>query len=153
MIQYKFRLEAVLKVRKMVEEACRNELGILMVERQNFLDEITNLESNISETYRLHELALGGGMKASHVSFFPQVVEGKEAHIAQLKNKIQDINTRIDSKLEELKIKRAELKAVEKLREKDFDLWRKATNKKIDMNVEEMVQLWGESQKSQKEET
>lgn len=136
----------------MVEEACRNELGTLMVERQNYLDEVSTLEMNITETYRLHETALSSGMKASHVSFFPQVVEGKEAHIASIKKKILDVDSRIEVKLEELKIKKAELKAVEKLREKDFEIWRKAANKKMDMNVEEMVQLWGENKKSQKEE-
>lgn len=139
-------------MRKMVEETCRNELGILMVERQNYLDEVTNLETNISEAYKSHEQAMSVGMKASHVSFFPQIVEGKEAHIAQVKDKIVDVDARIEKKLQELKTRKAELKAVEKLREKDFEEWKKAANKQMDMKVEEMVQLWGENQKSQKDE-
>lgn len=152
MKRYKFRLEAVLKVRRMVEESCRNELGMLMVEKQNYLNEVTTLESDIRDTYHAHEKAMGEGMKASHVSFFPQVVEGKEAHIKQVKHQITDVEKRIELKLEELREKKAELKAVEKLREKDFDLWKKAYNKEVDMKVEEMVQLWGENLKSQKEE-
>ena len=152
MQRYKFRLEAVLKVRRMVEESCRNELGLLMVEKQRFLDEVAVQEADIVATYVAQEQAMREGMKASHVSYFPRVVEGKEARIKQIKNSITDTERRIEMKLDELRVKKAELKAVEKLREKDFEIWKKAYNKDVDMKVEEMVQLWGENLKSQKEE-
>lgn len=152
MKRYQFRLEAVLKVRRMVEEKCRNELGMLMVEKQNYLNEVTKLETDINQFYAAHETAMAGGMRAAHVSFFPRVVEGKEAHIKQLKGQIRDADSRIEEKLKELIEKKAELKAVEKLREKDFEQWKKAYNKDVDMKVEEMVQLWGENLKAQKEE-
>lgn len=151
MKRYKFRLEAVLKVRKMVEESCRNELGMLMVEKQNYLNEVATLESDIQKTYTANEKAMSEGMKASHVSFFPLVIEGKTAHIKKIEGMIGNVDSRIQSKLEELRIKKADLKAVEKLREKDFEVWKKAYNKEVDMKVEEMVQLWGENLKAQKE--
>lgn len=152
MKRYKFRLEAVLKVRRMMEESCRNELGMLMVEKQKYLTDISTLERDITNFYSANEKAMGEGMKASHVSFFPQVVEGKELHIKQVNEQIRNVEARIKDKLIELTEKKAELKAVEKLREKDFEQWRKAYNKDSDMKVEEMVQLWGENLKAQKED-
>lgn len=151
MKRYQFRLEAVLKVRKMHEETCRNQLGVLMVERQRMLDLVAKLERDIQITYEAQQVALATGMRAAHVAHFPFEVEGMEAHIKQVKQQQAALEERIELKRQELTEKRAELKAVESLKEKDFAAWKKAANKEIDQKVEEMVQLWGEGLKAQKE--
>jgi broad specificity phosphatase PhoE len=48
----------------------------------------------------------------------------------------------IEEKKQELAIVRGELKIIENLKEKDFDAWKKATNKEIDQKVEEQTQIW-----------
>ena len=153
MKRYQFRLEAVLKVRTMHEETCRNALGLLMVERQNLVEMIETLRHDIQSAYSEQESHLTVGMKASHVAFFPQAVAGREARIKQVEGEMAALDQRIEEKRRELAERRADLKLVENLKKKEFDEWRKAYNKETDMKVEEMVQLWDENRKPQGEST
>lgn len=148
MKRYQFRLEAVRKMRSMLEETCRNELGLLMVERQNLVELIETLNHDIASAYKEQEMHLTNGMKASHAAYFPQAVSGKEAHIKQVNKDIEMMDAKIADKRAELAQKKADLKLMEKLREKDFEEWKKAARKDENMKVEEMVQLWGENLKN-----
>ncbi len=152
MKRYQFRLEAVLKVRKMEEETCRNALGLLMVERQRLLDQVESLKAEIAAAYRSQESAMGQGMRARHAAFFPVLVEGKDAHIKHVHGLIEGVEKQIEERRVELQRRRADLKAVENLREKDFLAWKKAANKEMDQKVEEMVQNWDAARKSVPEE-
>ena len=62
------------------------------------------------------------------------------------------LDAKIADKKVELTQKRADLKLMENLKEKDLLAWKKAFNKEENMKVEEMVQLWGENLKSNQEE-
>jgi flagellar export protein FliJ len=152
MKRYQFRLEAVRKVRTMNEETCRSALGLLMVERQNLVELIESIRNDIASAYKEQEQHLATGMRAGHLAFFPQSVSGREAKIKEVQNEMAKLDLKIEEKKIELNAKRAELKVVEKLKEKDFMEWKKKYNKETDLKVEEMVQLWGENQKSLKEE-
>ncbi|MBY0518420.1 MAG: flagellar FliJ family protein [Bacteriovoracaceae bacterium] len=152
MKRYQFRLEAVRKVRSMNEEACRSALGLLMVERQNLVELIETITHDIENSYKEQELHLTTGMRAGHLAFFPQAVSGREAKIKEVQAEMAKLDIKIEEKKIELNTKRAELKVVENLKEKDFLDWKKKYNKETDLKVEEMVQLWGENQKSLKEE-
>ena len=151
MKRYQFRLEAVRKVRTMKEELCRSELGLLMVERQNLVEQIETLKHDIDSAYKEQEQHLSSGMKASHAAFFPISVSGKEAKIKEVQREMSALDRQIEEKKQELNQKRADLKLIENLREKDFLTWKKAYNKETDLKVEEMVQLWGESLKDREE--
>ena len=152
MKRYQFRLEAVRKVRSMKEELCRSELGLLMVERQNLVEQIETLRHDIESAYKEQEQHLAGGMKASHAAFFPMSVSGKEAKIKEVQNEMAALDVRIEEKKQELNQRRADLKLIENLKEKDFLAWKKAYNKETDLKVEEMVQLWGENLKGREED-
>jgi flagellar export protein FliJ len=147
MKRYHFRLEAVLKMRAMLEETCRNALGLLMVERQNLVESIESLRHDIQSAYFEQESYLSQGVKASHAAFFPQMIEGKNARIKELQAEIKDLDLRIDEKRAELARKRADLKLLENMKDKDFTQWKKSYNKLSDQKVEEMVQAWGENLK------
>ena len=151
MKRYQFRLEAVRKMRSMLEEACRSALGLLMVERQNLVELIETIKHDIQSTYAEQESTMAGGMKAGHAAFFPYAVAGKEARIKEVEKEIAALDIKIAEKNKELIQRRADLKLIENLREKDFQTWRKAYNKETDLKVEEMVQLWGENLKEQGE--
>lgn len=152
MKRYQFRLEAVRKMRSMLEETCRSELGLLMVERQNLVEVIETLQHDIQSAYTEQETHMSKGMKASHAAFFPQAVIGKESKIKEVKKEIELMDAKIADKKSELTQKRADLKLMENLKEKDLQAWKKAFNKEENMKVEEMVQLWGENLKSNQEE-
>jgi transcription initiation factor TFIIIB Brf1 subunit/transcription initiation factor TFIIB len=70
------------------------------------------------------------------------MVAGKERNI-QLLQRDRKIQERVvEEKKQELAVVRGELKVVENLKEKDFDIYRKAINKEIDQKVEEQTQIW-----------
>lgn len=149
MKRYQFRLEAVRKMRSMLEETCRSALGLLMVERQNLVELVETIQHDIQSTYAEQESTMAGGMKAGHAAFFPYAVAGKEARIKEIQTEIAALDVKIEEKKQELTQRRADLKLIENLKEKDFQTWRKAYNKETDQKVEEMVQLWGENLKEQ----
>lgn len=149
MKRFQFRLHAVLKMRTMLEEKCRSELGMLMVERQNLVEQIETLRHDIDGTYREQESIMSTGMKAGHAAFFPMAVAGKEARIKEVEKEMTELDQRIEDKKKELMQLRADLKLMENLHEKELSAWKKAYNKDTDLKVEEMVQLWDESRKEQ----
>lgn len=151
MKRYQFRLEAVRKMRSMLEETCRSALGMLMVERQNLVELIETIKHDIQSTYAEQEATMAGGMKAGHAAFFPYAVAGKEARIKEIEKEIAALDIKIEEKKAELIQRRADLKLIENLKEKEHTAWRKAYNKETDQKVEEMVQLWGENLKEQGE--
>ncbi|MFP5458174.1 MAG: flagellar export protein FliJ [Bacteriovoracia bacterium] len=151
MKRYQFRLEAVRKMRAMHEETCRNELGLLMVERQNILNQIESLTQDIKAAYVEQEVHLVTGMKASHAAYFPQAVAGREGQIKLLQKNLEMADARISDKKIELAQKRADLKLMENLREKDHAAWKNAYAKEENLKVDEMVQMWSESRKDQGE--
>ncbi len=152
MKRFTFRLEAVRKLRTLLEERCRNELGHLMVERQNVLEQIAAVEKAIADAYREQEGHLAGGMRASHLAFFPMSTEGREARIRQLQTEVERLEGLIAEKRADLNQKRADLKLIENLREKDLRAWKKAYEKDENLKVEEMVQLWKENQRAGQED-
>lgn len=131
----------------MHEETCRNELGMLSVERQKNLDLIATINRDIQQSYEIQEKSMAGGMKAAHAALFPTQVEGNNARIKQVEAQIKGLDLQIEAKRAELAQKRADLKVIQKLKEKDLLQWKKAFNKETDMKVEEMVQLWDENRK------
>jgi flagellar FliJ protein len=147
MKRYQFRLEAVRKMRSMMEETCRSALGLLMVERQNLVELTESLQHDIENSYREQEALLTTGLKAGHAAFFPMMVSGKEARIKEVQKEMALLDERIEEKKRELTQRRADLKLIENLKEKDFQVWKKAYNKETDLKVEEMVQLWDENRK------
>lgn len=138
-------------MRSMLEETCRSALGMLMVERQNLVELIETIKHDIQSTYAEQEATMAGGMKAGHAAFFPYAVAGKEARIKEIEKEIAALDIKIEEKKAELIQRRADLKLIENLKEKEHTAWRKAYNKETDQKVEEMVQLWGENLKEQGE--
>lgn len=147
MKKYQFRLEAVLKVRKMEEELSRNKLGLLMVEKQKIQDEISEIEKRIDSSYLEQETHLIKGMNAAQAAFFPMLVDGSHSKIKELTKKLEQQDSLIEAQKKVLSQNRADLKLMENLNEKEFVRWKKEYNKLVDKNVEEMVQLWDENRK------
>jgi len=151
MQKFKFKLESVLKMKTLLEEQCRNELGQIIVEKKKIEDEIARNHRHIDASYAERESHLKQGQSAAHASFFPQLAEGYRARIEDLKKSVLEVEERINAKKTELNEKRAELKLMTNLKEKELTQWKKAYNKHVDETVDEMVMMWDES-KLQEEE-
>jgi flagellar FliJ protein len=142
MKKYEFRLDPVLKLRKLKEENCRMELGQLLMELNRIEDQLAHDRFEIDNYYKIQEGALKTGLSGGQVQAFPMLVAGKNKSIDLLEiDKKNQIN-RIEIKKQELAQLRGDLKVMENLKEKSYDQWRKALNKEIDQKVEEQTQNW-----------
>ncbi len=142
MKKYAFRLEAVLKLRKLKEENCRMELGQLILFLNKIEDQISHEKSEIKKYYEIQEGALKNGAKGSQINAFPMLIGAKDQNINLLERDKKKQEELIAGKKMELAQHRGDLKVMENLKEKDFQEYRKALNKEIDQKVEEQTQNW-----------
>lgn len=142
MRRYQFRLEPVLKLRRLKEENCRSELGVLISEMNKIDDQLAHDRREIQSYFTLQEAALKGGVKAIQAQAFPMLVDAKEKNIKLLLRDKQQQQRLIEEKTQELARLRGELKVIENLKEKDFEVWKKAYNKEMDQKIEEQTQNW-----------
>lgn len=142
MKKYIFRLEAVLKLRKLKEENCRSELGRLISYLTKIDDQLNHERKEIDNYYHIQEYAMKNGVRGDQVQAFPMLVAAKEKNIQLLQKERSDQEFLIEDKKQELAIVRGELKVIENLKEKDYNEYRKAVGKEIDQKVEEQTQNW-----------
>lgn len=142
MRKYEFRLDPVLKLRKLKEENCRMELGQLLMELNRIEDQLAHDRNEIDNYYKIQEGALQNGMRGGQVQAFPMLIAAKNKNIELLERDKQKQIDRVEAKKQELAQLRGDLKVMENLKEKSFDEWKKAVNKEIDQKVEEQTQNW-----------
>jgi flagellar FliJ protein len=142
MKSYTFRLEPVLKVRKLKEENSRMELGKLVTELNKIDNQLAHDRKEIEQYYKIQEGSLKSGMRGDQVQAFPMLVAGKNRNIELLLRDKKIKEEEIEYKRQELAVLRGELKVVENLKEKDYTEFRKALNKETDQKVEEQTQNW-----------
>ena len=142
MKKYNFRLEAVLKLRKLKEENCRMELGVMMTELGRLDNQLAHDRKEIENYFKIQEASLKSGVRGDQVQAFPMLVSAKERNIQLLLRDKKFQEQKIEEKKYELATLRGELKVIENLKEKDYTEYRKAVNKEIDQKVEEQTQNW-----------
>jgi flagellar FliJ protein len=142
MKRYQFKLDAVLKLRKLREENCRTELGILNRDLEAINDRIAHEKNEIEKYYQIQELSLKTGAPAGKLQAFPGMVAAKEKALKVLDQQRMRQEDMIQEKKEDLAVLRGELKVMENLKEKDYTEWKKAYNKEVDQKVEEQTQIW-----------
>ncbi len=142
MRKFQFRLEAVLKLRKLREENCRTELGILNRFLESIHAQIAHDRNEIQKYFLMQENSLRNGIPASQLQTFPGLIAAKDKNIQLREREIKRQEELIQQKKEELAILRGDLKVMENMKEKDFGEWKKAYNKDVDQKVEEQTQIW-----------
>ena len=140
--QYVFRLEPVLKLRKLKEENCRTELGQLLMELNKIEDQLIHDKNQIENYYKIQDDALQKGVKGGQVQAFPMLIEGKSRNIKLLERDREKQEKLVAQKKQELAILKGEMKVMENLKQKYFDEHRLAANKEMDKKIEEQTQLW-----------
>jgi flagellar FliJ protein len=145
---FKYKLEGLLKLRSFKEEQCKQQLGHINVLLEKKKEEIQNENSFIADGYTTQESMLDEGVTGNNLHFFPMYFEGKRNKIIQLQAEQAGLEEAINEKREEWIQYRADLKLIEKLKEKEFIIYKKELNKKIDKNLEETVSIWTHHNKS-----
>ena len=139
---FKFKLEALLKVRKLKEDQCKMEIGRLQVERQKRIDDIKKQHEGIGQAFSDQEASLTRGASGLDLQFYPYFVQGKRANIQVLESEIKKLDEIIKQKTSELAKLRGDVKVLDSMKEKHQTEYKKKLNKKIDQDIEEQVQIW-----------
>lgn len=142
MKKYKYKLEALLKIRKLKEERCKMEIGRFQVKIKEIEDQITKHNSGIDEAYDLQEKSLASGIEGLEVRFHPYFVQGKRSHIEALQNEKSRLEHYVKQLFAQLAQLRANVKVLEKMKEKDKRNYKKQLDKKMNERIEEQVQNW-----------
>ena len=145
MKKYAFRLEPVLKVRKLKEENCRMELGQLLMQLNRIDDQLAHDKDEINTYYNIQEGGLRNGMTGGQLQAFPMLIAAKQENISRLERERKKQEQRVEEKKRELAQLKGDLKVMENLKDKDYEQYRKALNKEIDQKVEEQTQNWLQS--------
>lgn len=142
MKKYNFRLEAILKLRRLKEENCRTELGKLLTGLQQIENQIEHDHLQINDYYSVQEANLKNGMRGGQIQTFPMLIFAKEKNIQLLMREKTTQERLIEEKKRELASLRGEMKMIENLKEKDYHEFRKKLNKETDQKIEEQTQNW-----------
>ncbi|MFP5386523.1 MAG: flagellar export protein FliJ [Bacteriovoracia bacterium] len=142
MKKYTFRLEPVLKLRKLKEENCRMELGQLLTDLNRIEDQIKRDKGEVDNYYQIQEGSLKTGMTGGQVQAFPMLIAAKNRNLELLEIEKKKQQDRVEDKKKELALLKGDLKVMENLKQKDHDEYRKAFNKELDQKVEEQTQNW-----------
>lgn len=138
MAKYKFKLEGLLKLRKFKEQQLKVELGRIVSERQRVENRIEELKSHIGEAYEGQEKVLKGEASGEMIKFFPYFVEAKNMAIDNEVEKLKGLQIQYEEKVIEMKQARGETKVIDKLKEKDKNVFMKEKAKKDFEKIEEM---------------
>ena len=141
MKKFKFRLEALKKLREFKEKRLKVELGEILREIRNVEDRLDEISHEVDEGYRSQETVLEEDTEGRLIKFYPMFFQGKAADRVKNKEKLKELNKKYNDKLEELKIARGETKVLEKLEEKEFTKFKKTQERKEQEELEETFQM------------
>lgn len=139
---YKFKLDAVLKVRKLKEDQCKMQLGKIQVEINKRKEAIEDHKRGIEASYESHEAGLNQGLNGRELMFHPYFVQTKNAHIKQIETEIESLELERIQKLDELTKLRGDVKIMEDMKEKDKLKYKKHIEKKQWEDLEEQILNW-----------
>lgn len=149
--KFKFKLEAVLKMRKLAEEQVKMEIGRLNVTIGRWEQEIIWHEQGIKDAYAAQESELGQtGLTGQEARFHPYFVQGKRAHIDAIKAEIKMLESERDKKYQELNKRRGEVKVIENLKDKALEKYKKERQKRMNQVIEEDVIKWSHRKRQEK---
>ena len=138
MPKYKFKLEGLLKLRKFKEQQLKVELGRIVSEKLRVENRIVELSGHIGEAYEGQEKVLQGEANGEMIKFFPYFIEAKNAAISNEVEKVKALEEQYKEKVIEMKTARGETKVIDKLKEKDMNIFKKEKAKKDFGKIEEM---------------
>jgi flagellar FliJ protein len=139
---FQFKLEAVLKVRKFAEEKKRIEMGYIQKLVNEKINEIDNEQEEVKLIHSSHDGDLKSGLKGYELALYPMYLKAKNEKIKQLRRDLRDLEMALSESKDEWNKTRADLKVVEKLKEKELSVYNKAKTKKENLQLEEDVMIW-----------
>jgi flagellar FliJ protein len=148
MKKYKFKLDALLKIRKIKEDQCKMHIGQLQVHLTSLRDEVAQHHKDINEAFELQEQSLVGGASGLETMFHPYFVQGKRTHIQKIEEEINQFESKVQQMYARLNEFRADVKVIQEMKEKDQKKYKKDLDKRMNAEIEEQVQNWTQFNKA-----
>ena len=139
MKKFKFKLEALLKLREFAEKQKKLELGKVLREIADVKDYIEKLKQDIQESYEAQEQFLANPAAGQMIQFFPFFIKSKNDEIKNQQTLLKALENKFEDKSRELALARGEAKVIEKLKEKHHDKYKKQILKNENQQLEEIV--------------
>jgi flagellar FliJ protein len=140
MKKFIFKLEALLKLREFEEQKAIVELGRIVKSMQDLKNENSVLSEQIGECYRMQELEAKNKTTGRQMSFYPQFITAKRAHIKKNETLIIQFLKKYEAAKIVMQQRRADLKLVVKMKEKEFIEYKKENEKKMYQEIEDSYQ-------------
>ena len=142
MQKFKYKLEALLKLRELEENKLQIELGRInqeLLEKKNL---IKKHNQDLAIGYSSMEKMLKEGTSARYLQFYPMHTEGHNAAIEKLENEIYSLKEKLKRKVEEVAKAKAAVDVVKKMKEKAKVKFKREIEKKDQEKIDELVQIW-----------
>ena len=142
MKEYKFKLDALLRLRVFKEKRIKQELGEIVSEIDSIKKSVNNLEKSINYLYECREKAISSDVQAGAriLNFYSSAFDLKRKEIKLKKNREREVYKRYDTKMDQLKVAMGDVKLIERVKEDDFKLFKKEKEKKEQKDIEELLQ-------------
>ena len=137
MKKFKFKLEAVLKLRGFEEDRAKVELGRVTQLIQKRKEKISEIQNNIGKEFETQEKMLKMGTKAAHSQLFPNAYLGKIRMIEKIQNEIFALQKEYELRLEEYQEARAKLKLMTKFKEKSLEKFKVESLRKMQKEIDD----------------
>lgn len=145
MKKYKFKLEALLKMRKLEEEQCKMRIGRIQTKKSELLESIKRESEGIDEAYVSQEASIRQGASGLDLRFYPYFMQGKRAATKKLEEQVSQLDELLAEAYTMLKELRGNTKVLEEMKDKDKKAHKKKTDKEMHQKIEEQVMIWSHS--------
>lgn len=139
--KFKFKLDALLKVREFKEKKIKIELGELLKEIGEVEEKIALANKAIDETYAAQETFMADPAAGRMIQFFPYYIQGKKEEIKNKENLLWALKKKYDAKIVELAEARGQVKVMENFKDKKKGEWTKERNKKEQEAIDELLMI------------
>ena len=139
--EFKFKLEGLLKFRKLKEKNIKIELGRINQGILNLKNEIIDSKKRIERSYALQEKSLANKTKSSLIEAFPYYIQSERENIKNKEILIDSLKKKYQGKINDMKMAMGETKIIDKIKEKKVREYKIKFEKKQREDTEEMVRM------------
>jgi flagellar FliJ protein len=139
-LRFKFKLDTILKLREREEEGARIELVRVRNEIHMLEDQLERAKKDINEMRKEMLERMEEGMKGEEIPQWKSYIEHLEVKMREIQEKILEKRKEEKKKLEIYLEKRKEREALEKLRKRKFDEYRRGIDLKERKIIDEVAQ-------------
>lgn len=148
-MKFKFNLETLLKHRKREEEEAMREFAEAQSILQGHLDALKALYSEVDGSFKMREeIRARHGKMSRQLQSYDEYIEGLEIKIDRKKAEVRDQKMIVEEKQALLAEAAKEYKIIDRLKEKQFERFKKAAKVKEVKEIDDIVIMrhgWGGS--------